>query len=549
VPRAQFRDGETVRVARTGQTELDSGWEIVRRGDVLIVSNDEGEFTVSVDRENEMRQGGFRIVKKKPGYIVKKEGAGEKAFTDEEMLNMNPRQKPQLPPVPPRPVTPRHIEHEQKPIHPLDNPPWPQMRLRPTDQVSIMIEGRRRDATVMSVEGDEVVVITWQKSTQLFQRATFALDQIQAWNAVRPTAKRQPFKIGQEVYVRRSNSVVERGWFIAMENNKLVVTNGTEVKSFDPSNTYHLHELEIEGNLPNCLKLDEGARIVKKKSEALRKGSKMTEEEFKRDFEGSFEQGKLGNCFLVSALNSLKMSTHCEAVIRTSVRRVSGGWEVGIPLGTSLNNQSKVFVADNLVDKPFSQTVIRSDGSRKTLQTMRGPIGWRVLEAAYILHTAQGHFYLASINEGGHGDEALIILFGQGVNQERICNTIGRQITQAHAFSDGDRITQREVTDWLNNFSHGKDIATVGTIHTGDDRTSYKVDGIKFWKSHAYSVKSVDKYRQIVVVVNPHNTSQSITLTYDQFMRAFATVEAVNFDYNNMFRGMTGVHQVVRRSR
>ena len=523
-----------VRTARLAKPDgsIDEGWEPIRRLPVVMIERGGKRFSVFAEDVQEQLNAGGKVVGTDQVVEMTK-GTIRTVMPLTEFYRVNPTLK-----------------------HPLENPPWPATTYKSGSDVTIEENGKRIRAVILINNAGAIRAVPNDDGPMRSIEVT--AEELRRWNTPSSRTRRAVFSIGEEVYVRRSNGVVERGWVIRRNDaGELETYHPTEgTKPFRPESMFHINELEQANALPGMLNLDEGARAVQKKHDVLRKmdGEAMTAEEYHRYFDGEFAQGNLGNCFLVAALYSLKQSPHAEAMICTSVKKVNGGWSVGIPLGTSLDSQQRIFVPDAVVAERRTQQATRID--KKTgkpyvtnLSPMNGPLGWRVIEAAYVMHANGGVFDLAALDNGGHADMALLDLCGKGVDRNRILNERDGTYRRNSTFGESDPAVRERVIAWLDSFSNGRDIGMVSTKSSGlDDTVQYAVDGILLYEKHAYSVKSVDKFQKTVTVVNPHSTSVEIIMTYDQFIRSFNCITSAQFDYENMFRGMTQVMRPVRPS-
>lgn len=57
--------------------------------------------------------------------------------------------------------------------------------------------------------------------------------------------------------------------------------------------------------------------------------------------------------------------------------------------------------------------------------------------------------------------------------------------------------------------------------------TTYKVDGLSFYSAHAYTIQSADKANRKVTLINPHDTTADIVMSYDTFLKAFSEIDAL----------------------
>ena len=69
-------------------------------------------------------------------------------------------------------------------------------------------------------------------------------------------------------------------------------------------------------------------------------------------------------------------------------------------------------------------------------------------------------------------------------------------------------------------------IISIGTKHQGNWLDKSKL----IHSCHAYSIKGVDKATKTIDVVNPWNTAQYITLSFDEFEKYFSTINVAQID-------------------
>ncbi|HLD44368.1 MAG TPA: hypothetical protein VJC18_02940, partial [bacterium] len=164
----------------------------------------------------------------------------------------------------------------------------------------------------------------------------------------------------------------------------------------------------------------------------LRDHAKMTYAEFQALFGGEFHQQNVGNCYLISVLKALTSDPeNFEALMRLSIRPVKEGWEVTVPLGL-LNGRKIIITRENLrpCHNPHrgEPDYSRPDeiDSRKSLEPVSGPDGYRILEAVYckLLKGERGATYVpvdrSVIDQGGFSREAIVTLLGDGIIAERL---------------------------------------------------------------------------------------------------------------------------------
>ena len=283
--------------------------------------------------------------------------------------------------------------------------------------------------------------------------------------------------------------------------------------------------------------------------------STLSSADYNRDFDrGSLNQANVGNCYLIAALNSLSASPHFEALIRTSIKKTSGGWEVKIPLGDANGKTITVAKADILgqANKEFGKPD-RYTGkvdSRATLEPVNASEGYKVLEAAFMIDK----FGKVDRNaaEGGFGHQALEQLLGDNnFEKKKFTSQIGADAGQtmmgfsrSDHFSESPSHVQDQVKVFLDNFNTGRDIATANTrsVVGGHDK-SFRIPGVnyEFAYTHAYSILRTSPHSARnpggeVVIANPWNGGVEVKLTYEQFNQVFGHISTGRIKYENFFK-------------
>lgn len=361
------------------------------------------------------------------------------------------------------------------------------------------------------------------------------------------TQKQFSLKLWDEVYVTRSSWSLERWWTIdEVVNGEYVLirefVNGNwKIEYLERRST--LEELytvnEIEHPKSWDASWDEVSEMKKRSFEHIKHNSQLSEQAFNALFKWDImKQQNVGNCYLISALNSLRKSPHYETIIRLSVKKVNWGYSVKVPLWDK--NWKEVFV--NLQDiQPQKNTNFWKTNhfwkvdNREYLYPIDGPEWLKILEAAYWkLMTQRNSQSWEVLNriymEGWFWDNALIeLLWSNTLERTNIrWESIHKQDWHLKNLSEKWGNIIQQVENFLDNFHPWKDIATVNTARSQWwHDNAFKVDGITFYHSHAYSITNVDRFNQIVHVTNPWNAHEVISLTYEQFMRAFSDTWSV----------------------
>jgi hypothetical protein len=359
--------------------------------------------------------------------------------------------------------------------------------------------------------------------------------------------KKSSLQLWNEVYVTRSNWALEKWWIIDEINNwEYILIREYIDWNWNPqylerqSTLDELYTInEIENPKAWDASWDEVSEMKKRSFEHIKHNSQLSEHAFNTLFKWDLlKQQNVWNCYLISALNSLRKSPHYETIIRLSVRKVHNGYSVKVPLWDK--NWQEIFVSLQDIQAQKNVNFWKADNfwkidRREYLYPIDGPEGLKILEAAYWKlitqkNSKEGELFNRLYMEGWYWDNALIDLLWS--NSLDITTIRGDGIFQfkwhLKTLSEKwDKIIQK-VENFLDNFHPWKDIATVNTPRSQWwHDSSFNIDGKIFYHSHAYSITNVDKFNQIVHVTNPWNAHEIISITYDQFMRIFCDTSSV----------------------
>lgn len=370
----------------------------------------------------------------------------------------------------------------------------------------------------------------------------------------------------QQVYVKRTNGVPEKGWYVLkldqsngramliqfeIDLPKLTKAQLVDLMSDSESQVvrYTLlrdigfpDDLETGARNSNPLPDDRALRYVRNLHDYLTSYEKMTRYNFRQLFRSNLKQSQTGNCFLVSALNSMAKSTEAfEALMRTSISVGDRFYDVRVPLGDP-NGQVIRITQEDLKPQPnlgFGKKGL--DGkvdSRKFLNPVNGSVGFQVLEAAYIKLLTGGDLDRSIIDEGGLSITVLKKLLGEDAVQ------MGRLGINKN--TDSLRSQRDKVENYLAGFHNGQDVATLSTKQNNDaggDTKTYEAGGQTLYMSHAYSIEGVKRHYvgdqcvvDKIIVVNPHDTSKKMEFTLDQFVDAFWMIDSVKIDLGVLFK-------------
>lgn len=368
----------------------------------------------------------------------------------------------------------------------------------------------------------------------------------------------------QQVYVKRSSGAPEKGWYVLKVNKEGGTATLVQLPLNLPKITREqFTELldDVEGLVTKSVPLrdvgfpddltsraphgatlpdDKALRYVRNMNDYLRSYRTMTRDGFYKLFTGSLKQTRTGNCFLVSALNSLSKSKDAfEVLMRTSITIGDDFYDVRVPLGDPNGKVIRITQADLLSQRNPNFGKVNVDGNvntREILDPVDGPLGFQILEAAYIKILSGGTMDRSLIDEGGFSLTALRRLLGDdAVRSGRLGNNRG---------VNSLRSQKDKVESYLANFHNGQDIATLSTKapNGATDVKTYQVGGHTLYMKHAYSIENVRRHYEGsrciidgIVVVNPHDTSQKMLMTLDEFLDAFWMFDAVRIDLGVLF--------------
>jgi len=240
--------------------------------------------------------------------------------------------------------------------------------------------------------------------------------------------------------------------------------------------------------------------------------------------------------------------------MRLSIKKVANGWEVRIPLGDPNGEAIPISIEDlkPKLNPNYGNKYLHKDkiDRRRYLNPVEGPVGFQILEAAYIklMSAKNGMTYgpldRSVIDNGGKSTKAVKKLLGDGIDIE----VIGKNEYDSTLGTQGEGVSH-DVLEYLINFVPSKDMTTVSSKTTrdkSDHDKSFVEGGIQFAYNHAYSLLSVDVVRpkeqggQVSVrgvrLVNPWDNSQTIYVPIDIFMASFRCLEVGEVNVGQMYQ-------------
>lgn len=209
---------------------------------------------------------------------------------------------------------------------------------------------------------------------------------------------------------------------------------------------------------------------------------------------GYFKQGNTGDCYALAGLIALSQSDKGRRFIKDNVKRDKDGNCHVTFRGFKENNTFTVSKAEY---ESFENAKL-STGDTTT----------KVIEIAYRKcltqnGTAAQKFQSEKLN-GGHSED--FIRDFTGLNSE----------TTESLFSASfryERKTSEKVIALLDDLATKKGNFSVTVASKSEEDASFG-----FFNWHAYCMCGVDKKNKRVSIIDPHNTSQTISLSYDEFL-------------------------------
>lgn len=368
----------------------------------------------------------------------------------------------------------------------------------------------------------------------------------------------------QQVYVKRSSGVPEKGWYVLKidrtEKRFLLIRGDIDVSKLDKPQLIDMIEngavvrwthaedvapvAALEGSVPDASlhPNDAALRFIWNRSNFLKSHETMDQTTFRQLFTGELRQVDTGNCFMVALFNSMVKSRESfEVLMRTSITKGKGYYDVKVPLGDPNGQTIRIYDAD--LDPQQNPLLGHIDetgqaDNREFLRPVDGPWGFRILEAVYIKLLTGGVLDRSIIDKGGFSLSVMKKLLGDKAVK------MGRLGTNTS--SDSLASQKDKLKTFLENFNNGRDMATLSTKAnpgSGGDRATYQVGAHTLFMSHAYSLERVqikygeDGSRTIekIIVVNPHNTNQKMAMTFDEFAQAFWMIDATQIDLGRLF--------------
>lgn len=278
---------------------------------------------------------------------------------------------------------------------------------------------------------------------------------------------------------------------------------------------------------------------------------KMSKEEYEKYFKkGEIKQTDGDNCYALASLDAIQHSPQAEAMIRASMKKnPDGSWEVGMPL---MNDDGKIItVSPKEMQPQINPDYLKDDRTypgnidyRKTIDPVDAPEGIRALESALIKEKF-GTDGNGNVNRNMAGGGQPLLTMDQLVGDNFIKTWIGGHVKELE-LSDGKRVRvparfseaapkiQTKLDGFLDKFNPDTDIAAAGTTQ----EPILDVNHTSLQNAHAYSIRKTDPNNKTITLANPQDTSETISLTYDQFKKNFTSIHAIRPDHTEILKNL-----------
>jgi len=238
------------------------------------------------------------------------------------------------------------------------------------------------------------------------------------------------------------------------------------------------------------------------------------------------KQRNVGDCYLISAINALRYSQYFEIMCRSSMKKNhDGSWQVKIPL---LSKDSEIInINPEEISSYWNDNFLKRRGQYNTsldlrmkLSPVKGPEGFRVLEAAFIKKKfGRVNRFIA---EGGFSREVFLTFCGENFKEDKNLsyqhNIKSGRIVESNLSSLQDK-SKFYLDNFLKNFNSKIYVATASTSH------NEVIDNKSLSPYHSYAIVSTDSINETIDLIDPINTSRLIRLTFEQFKADFFTLE------------------------
>lgn len=249
----------------------------------------------------------------------------------------------------------------------------------------------------------------------------------------------------------------------------------------------------------------------------------MSKDEFRKYFPYlTIRQGNTGICYNDAAIAAIAIHPNFELFVRASMKRgEDGSWCVSVPLLGGKNSHIVQIDPSDIVPQKNPDFSLNKD-QREILTPADGAEGMRVLEALFT-KIARNNNRLEA--EGGFSDSVLEELIG---NENFVRDTY---------FQFENYPPEEKIYDFFREYRPDSHIATAGSrfskVGSRNESKSYNKQG-----GHAYAIVGIDRSKETVTIVNPHNTGIRIDLTWEEFIKKFQSVEIARINYANFLKNI-----------
>jgi hypothetical protein len=249
-----------------------------------------------------------------------------------------------------------------------------------------------------------------------------------------------------------------------------------------------------------------------------------------------FEQGDIGDCYLLAVFDAMLRHPKGERILRTFK------FEETFPKGRQGKWYRVTFPTGECVEVPEPQV----GKKRCKLSPVQGPKGIQLLELAY------GKMVRPERNEGldeqypNRGCGSTPLLMDAGSPLEALQNIFGgttlkviagKQVPKTDTLSQNanswkrlEEMMEEVVSDTKHDYLFAAEApddlprnrANHDAIFLHRDWGTPTATKIRFERDHTYSVRSIDPVKHEIIVANPHDTKHEVhKLSWDEFFQVF----------------------------
>ena len=245
----------------------------------------------------------------------------------------------------------------------------------------------------------------------------------------------------------------------------------------------------------------------------------LSDEDFREHFLSKLSQRNLWDCWLVAAINCLRLHTKYKELIQKSVRKVPDGFEITFPLWAPYLRWKIVKVTNREL---YPQISIWAE----ELMTLDGEDGLKALAIAYgKVSTGKDIFDIRALDEGNVGSYFNTLVYGVS-SYSRWRQTYRQDARGEWKFdTKEDAWFITEITRAASMSSHENMMTVTIPIASGgqiDDLLDFRKSENTLKKNHEFSVDSVIRKWwkiQSIILINPWDSHSPFTLSLKEFQR------------------------------